>query len=143
MNLYENGGSEMSLMNWNDKLDIGVDQMNDQHKIILQYMNTLYDDFQADKSFSTLKYTLDYLKDYTVKHFKEEEDYMESIQYEGIKSHKLIHEKLLKTFSEHYENIIATQSLNDDFFHFLKFWLSSHIQGIDVKYGKMRVEVPA
>lgn len=128
----------MSLMDWNEKLNVGVDQMNDQHKVILTYMNTLYDDYQANKPFSVLKSSLDSLKDYTIKHFKEEEEYMESIDYDGIASHKIIHEKLLKTLGEHYENITSTQKFNNDFFHFLKFWLSSHIQGIDVKYGKLK-----
>jgi hemerythrin len=46
---------------------------------------------------------------------------------------------LLENFSKHYESFNQNGKLTDDFFHFLKFWLSAHIQGIDKKYGEAKV----
>ena len=39
------------------------------------------------------------LGDYTVKHFEQEEAYLESISYSGLANHKAIHADLLETFS--------------------------------------------
>lgn len=125
----------MALMEWNNNLDIGVNDMNDQHKIILNYMNSLYDSVQNKEDFSKGKVFLDKLKDYTIQHFQEEEQYMESINFPGLESHKLIHKDLLNKFTKHYQEMIDAQQFSDSFFNFLKFWLSSHIQGIDIKYG--------
>lgn len=126
----------MSLMDWSDSLDIGVHAMNDQHKIILKLMNTLHDAHTSHKPFSEFIGPLDELKNYTVQHFAEEEAYMESIQFEGLKTHKIIHQDLLNKFSEHYENITKEKKLDPKFFDFLKIWLTSHIKGIDIKYGQ-------
>lgn len=124
------------LMEWNDKLDIGVDEMNDQHKILLDLMNRLYDGAKAQQNFDELVSTLEKLKNFTIKHFKEEEEYMEKTGFPGLNSHKIIHQQLLEKFVAEEQNILAQKSFPDSFFSFLKMWLLAHIQGIDVKYGE-------
>jgi hemerythrin-like metal-binding protein len=126
----------MALMDWSDKLDVGVDNMNHQHKKILSLMNNLYEAFEQKKEFDQFISILDELKDFTIKHFAEEEAYMESINFEGIQVHKGIHQQLLEKFTSNYQTITNERKLTQEFFDFLKFWLSSHIQGIDIKYGK-------
>jgi hemerythrin-like metal-binding protein len=126
----------MALMDWSDKLDVGVDNMNHQHKKILSLMNNLYEAFEQKKEFDQFISILDELKDFTIKHFAEEEAYMESINFEGIQVHTGIHQQLLEKFTSNYQTITNERKLTQEFFDFLKFWLSSHIQGIDIKYGK-------
>ncbi len=125
----------MALMEWSDELDIHVDGMNDQHKIILKYMNTLYDHATTNNSFESNAETITELAEYTVKHFKEEEEFMESINYNGLESHKVIHQDLLKKFTKHVERMKAAGEVDQSFFSFLKLWLSAHIKGLDMKYG--------
>lgn len=126
----------MHLMDWNDSLDVGVEDMNNQHKQILLYMNSLYKSFKADEDFSIGKPILDKLKNTTISHFANEEAYMKSISFSNLESHKLIHKNLLATFTEHYDKMTKEQKFNQEFFEFLKFWLTSHIKGIDIKYSK-------
>lgn len=125
----------MGIMQWNENLDIGVNQMNDEHKILLDHMNNLYDHHNAKASFEAQKVILDKLKDATIQHFDHEEKYMEKIGWEQLPQHQYIHKNLLETFGRHYQKFVESRSLSDDFFHFLKFWLSAHIQGIDKKYA--------
>ena len=61
---------------------------------------------------------------------------MDEIGFGDTNLHKMIHQKLLKTFTEHYQSALALNSLDDEFFSFLRFWLAAHIQGIDMKYGE-------
>lgn len=126
----------MKLMEWNDKLDVGVQSMNHQHQKLLDLMNALYEGNEAKKPFPSLLPILTELKNYTIEHFQEEEKYMESISYEGLASHKLIHQQLLNRFSEQEEIILTSKVFPESFFGFLKVWLSAHIQGIDMKYGQ-------
>ena len=109
----------MSIMKWSEKLDIGVNAMNLQHQKILDLMNNLHDLSSENAIFSEQLRVLDELANYTVKHFKEEEQYMESIAYEGIVVHKKIHEDLLGKFSSHVKSIKESETLSDDFFNFL------------------------
>jgi len=122
-------------MEWSDELDIGVDSMNREHKSILEIMNQLHDGVQQNKDFSELKSLLVKLEEITIVHFKDEEEFMQKMNFSKYDSHKIIHTQLLKQLTEHKENILSTEKIEDKFFIFLKTWLSAHIKGIDVKYG--------
>ena len=73
------------------------------------------------------------LKDYTVKHFGDEEEYMESIGYEGLEAQKAAHMAFVdKLNSINYDNMDDNQQeyLND-LVEFLLNWLSTHILKMD------------
>lgn len=127
----------MSLLEWTDKLDVHVDSMNQEHVELIRLMNAVYDVNEREKT--AVGGALDNLVRYVVKHFEDEEAYMESVGFKGLKSHQIIHKDLLDKVGKHVEDFKRSQSdaLPDDFFAFLKFWLVSHIQGIDSKYGSI------
>lgn len=58
-------------------------------------------------------------------------------EYSGSGTHKLIHQDLLKRFGEHVLRFRSSPEMkvSNDFFMFLKVWLSAHICGIDRKYA--------
>lgn len=126
----------MTLMDWDEGLDIGIETMNMQHKGLLDLMNKLYDLHNEGANFDDIKVVLEDLAAKTVKHFQEEEAYMESIGFEGLGPHKIIHKNLLKDFTQHQENFLTSRKFEETFFTFLKVWLSAHIKGIDKKYGE-------
>lgn len=126
----------MPYLHWNDDLDVHVDAMNNAHKGLIDLMNQLYDEAQAKKPRTQQGKTLVKLADATTKHFREEEEYMRSIGYADYDKHSRIHRSLLETLAEHRKAFERGAELGKPFFHFLKLWLSSHIKGIDVKYGR-------
>jgi hemerythrin-like metal-binding protein len=128
----------MSLMSWDDGLDVGVDAMNAEHKRLLSLMNALYDAVQADAPGADVLAKLAALKAATVEHFAHEEAYMDEIGFPGAPGHKLIHKDLLEKLDAHAAAAEASggEGLGDALFNFLRFWLSAHIRGVDVKYGK-------
>lgn len=60
---------------------------------------------------------------------------MESINFDGVVRHKLIHKQLLSDLGEYYSTFKKTGELSLETFQFLAFWLKSHICGIDKKYA--------
>ncbi len=126
----------MPLLNWSNGLDIGVNKMNDEHKVLLDLMNKLYDMAGAGKGKAELSKALKELGEYTVKHFSDEEEYMRSISFPEFELHQFIHKDLLGRFQGHVKEFEAGDGkMSESFFGFLKLWLSAHIQGIDKKYG--------
>lgn len=121
---------------WTQALDVGVLQMNEDHKKIIRLMNVLYEAYMKKANFPELQQHMSALTDFTVKHFKDEEAYLESIQFPGTATHKLIHQDLLAKFADHRRKFEVERTLDDAFFNFLRFWLSAHIRGIDAKYGE-------
>jgi hemerythrin-like metal-binding protein len=123
-------------MQWDERFDIGVQEMNDQHKKLIDLMNELHilDEKKASKA-EILK-TLDALKNWTLRHFNEEEAYMASIAYPDLAVHKGTHAALIKNFLGYADEVAnGDGSVPPKFFQFLKFWLASHICGIDTKYA--------
>jgi hemerythrin len=126
----------MPIMEWDDSLDVGVSAMNNEHKQILDAMNRIFDAAQAGRAGDEINLLVDRLGAVCVRHFKDEEQYMASIDYAGLRNHKLIHEDLLERYGKYAAQIKAAGGRPDHgFFHFLRHWLQSHIKGIDVKYS--------
>jgi hemerythrin len=127
----------MPLLVWNDSLDVNVKNMNDEHIELIRLMNRVHEASEGKRGNATVARELDELVNYTVKHFRDEEAYMDSIAFAGAASHKLIHKNLLERVGQYvagFKRSGATH-LPEDFFKFLRFWLVSHIQGIDTKYS--------
>lgn len=63
---------------------IGIDMIDQEHKQLFDYASEAYEllqeEFTPDK-YDKIDAILEKLRDYTVKHFSDEEAYMESIQY--------------------------------------------------------------
>lgn len=126
----------MVFIQWDGRYDIGVNEMNGEHKEIMNLMNRLYELNEKRASKMDLTGAIKNLVDYTLKHFKDEEAFLASIKYPDLEKHKMIHQNLLTNLRLHQEKFEKGSGLvESDFFAFLKLWLSAHIQGIDMKYG--------
>lgn len=128
----------MSLVIWDAKFDLGVDEMNDEHKQLILIMNYLYDQNAAGATKPELIRIMKALGAYTERHFSDEEAYMESIGYEGLESHKLLHLNLLKSLCRNARGYVEAKDtqIPDELFRFLRGWLAAHIMKVDMKYGE-------
>ena len=127
----------MAFFEWNSAFDVGVDAMNQQHQILIGMMDKLYNQNSANIPKNQLIKNVDELFLFVVKHFREEETFMASISFPNLEAHKKLHQNLLNDlkilgddFKQNHE-----EKLSSEFIIFLKFWLSTHIMGIDNKYG--------
>jgi hemerythrin len=134
----------MANFQWDKQYDIGVDAMNRQHKELLIIMERLQKQNEAHAGRDALLKTLLELRALTVRHFSQEEEYMKSFGYKDFKTHSMIHTNLIAKLDEHVAAFqgSAKTELPSPLFSFLSFWLSSHIMGIDKKYGEASRSVP-
>ena len=128
----------MSRLVWSDDLDLGVDEMNIQHKILIQIMTDIGDASDKKAGRQTIINHLQRLEEGTIDHFQKEEAYMEKISFPDVSRHALIHKSLIKDLKTHISNFKNSQDeqIPEIFFNFLKMWLTAHIKGIDMKYAK-------
>lgn len=126
----------MPIMTWDNTLDVGVPEMNEDHQEILDAMNAVYDAHTAGKSGDAMNVLVEKLGKVCVQHFTDEEAFMKRCNFPGLATHKIMHAHLLEKFGSHAQAIKAAGGkTNEAFFQFLRFWLSSHIRGVDTKYG--------
>ena len=131
----------MPLIAWSEEYDVRVDEMNEQHKTLIKMMNELYQLNREGAAKTKVVGQMNSFYNFARSHFTSEEKYMESIQYDGLRNHAIIHRALLTTLSEliaEYE--ACCESVPDKFFMFLNKWLASHIKGMDKKYGEFAIE---
>lgn len=77
-------GGMMTFFNWEDRYDLRVGDMNDEHKVLISKMNKLHDLNEAKATKQNIQIAFEDFAAYTVKHFKDEEVYLESISYPGL-----------------------------------------------------------
>ncbi len=126
----------MPLMQWNDKMSVGVQQFDDDHKKLVTMLNDLFDGMQSGKAKDVLGKILDELVTYTKTHFAREEEAMSKNGYQEFAAHKREHDDLTKQVLEVQKKFHGdvSASLSMEVMNFLKNWLVKHIQGTDKKY---------
>jgi hemerythrin len=134
----------MSYYSWTSDLDVNVDIMNNQHKKLIRIMEELYQLNERQANKLAILDKLDELNLYARKHFQDEEQYMASVGYKDLERHSIVHQQLSQELSRHTEAFrLHFDQLSNDFFHFLRHWLTAHIRHIDAKYGGMKARFRA
>jgi hemerythrin-like metal-binding protein len=117
------------------KFGLGVREMDTEHQKLIGLMNHLHRLYQAGAPRPEQAKALGELVNFTVRHFADEEAYMEKIGYPELRVHTGVHKNLLARVTEYNNEFQKTGKLTDAFFMFLKTWLKAHICGVDAKYG--------
>lgn len=119
-----------------DKYRTGILFVDEEHKRLFEIIGETYHLIQAhmlyDKYDEIIK-ILDKLKNYTIFHFGDEEEYMKKIDYEKLESHKLLHEAFITKIKE--INLDEVDSNQQEYLFglidFLLVWLDEHIMKVD------------
>ena len=126
----------MAFLTWNDKYSVGIRNLDDQHKKLIEILNQLYEAMKAGKGNEILGKVLVDLITYTKTHFAAEENLMQIRNYPHFAAHKAEHDKLTKKAVELEQQFRAGKTaLSVEVAQFLKTWLNDHILGMDKKYG--------
>jgi hemerythrin-like metal-binding protein len=127
----------MTLITWGSKLSVGHQQIDDQHKKLVQLVNKLNDAMTAGHGRDAIGPTLTELVKYTQYHFATEERLMKAHGYEHSAEHKAEHEKLLRDVGDFKVRFDAGNSmLSIELLRVLRDWLFGHIAGSDMKLAK-------
>jgi len=124
---------------WTEDLSVGVDLIDEQHKLWFEKSNQLYKAGQEGRAKEFIIEMFDFLDDYTKQHFKDEEKYMEKIKYPQIDAQRKAHAsfiedlaKLKKDYNESGGNILLIINANKMILN----WLTQHIRNMDKKIGE-------
>ena len=124
-------------MTWNEKMSVGVAELDQDHKKLVTMLNQLFDAINSGHGKETLNKILDEMIAYAVTHFAHEEKFFAQTGYPETAAHKQEHEKFKRQALEVQQKCKngANGTLSLEVMNFLKNWLVNHIQGVDKKYG--------
>jgi len=123
----------MALMVFTDKMMSGVAEIDAQHRALIDIINGLYAIALGKPGHRPLGDVLEDLSAYLAGHLAYEEDLFVRTDFPGAAKHKAEHEHLRKKIAAYKA---ASGKGGDmmvalDLLHFLKQWLTAHIQVAD------------
>lgn len=133
----------MTEIQWDDSLSVGIDLIDDQHKMLIARLNDLSKAVEDHQEAAYVMRTIDFLIHYTDFHFSAEEVEMEKSGYPPLEEHKVLHAEfktMLKTLENDMLEEGATRSIGEAVNNFLWNWLSDHIKKVDKGFGKYLAE---
>ncbi len=123
----------MATITWKDFYSVGDPSLDAQHQQMIGVINELYDAMEKKSAQQVVKPILDRLVKYTFKHFKQEEETMEAVEYPDLIEHKALHDKIRQKTINLKDN--ADFVTGQNLLAFLKEWWIGHIQTEDKKYA--------
>lgn len=124
-------------MIWYDNYNIGVPQVDKQHRQLAKTITKLQDSLANGRVTPATGEALKFMVDYTKQHFQDEEKLMEEIQFEEISHHKELHRKLVNQVVEILTSLKKGKQIDSfQLIDFLTDWLINHIVHEDKKIGK-------
>lgn len=116
---------------WQKRFNIGVEVIDKEHKKLFSIMNKLLmSQKQKEKNKWAIQEGVKYFKEHAIRHFSEEEAYMESIGYTDLETHRRLHESFReKTLPALEEELTQTAYSEETVDHFLGVcvgWLIGH-----------------
>ena len=116
---------------WKDEFNIGVETIDKEHKRLFKIINKLFTFTEEEKKSQwACQEGIKFFKDHAMKHFADEEEYMASIDYKDISTHKHIHacfrNKTLPALEEELERSDYSPESVDHFLGVCAGWLIGH-----------------
>lgn len=128
-----------SWIEWTPDLSVGVTDFDNDHKKLIDILNTLFAASFACVGDQMLGDTLKELREYTRFHFNREIDFLAQKGYPSVEPHRFQHDKLISEL-EKLEIRVRQEAegengLSNDVVKFLRGWLIGHIREHDMGYA--------
>ncbi len=116
---------------WDERYNIGVEIIDREHKKLFGILGKLFDfGNRAEKSHFACQEAIKYFKDHAIQHFSDEEAYMDSIDYPGLRAHRRIHkdfrERMLPALESELEMTGFSATSIHHFLGVCAGWLIAH-----------------
>lgn len=127
------------MITWQDKLNTGVDEIDSQHKHLIEICNNAFALTKLEDGIDHFDEIMDIIKEltaYTEYHFSFEEGLMQKFNYEDIDKHKMEHYLFMRKVSKMDLGKIDKDQNGaiQEIINMLVDWVSSHILDTDMKY---------
>jgi len=126
----------MAYTEWNPEWATGNELIDSQHQQLIAAVNSLFDAQRGGKGRQEVERTMDFLVEYTIKHFNDEENLQEKSEYPHRAEHKQIH----ADFKEVAQNLAyklhrdgPTDELVGHVCVTIGRWIINHIKNEDFK----------
>lgn len=127
--------TQVQLIIWKNEYSVGIENIDNQHKTILNIINNLYAAKSGNEKKIIIRQSLDDLRDYTLIHLSYEERMLKKSGYTDFERHKDQHDLMRVKIEEFVQMTQNTEGdISFEVLDFLKKWWTRHIAVVDHKY---------
>lgn len=127
---------------WGKILSVGVDEIDEDHRKLMNIFNILNHAVIKGESPEYLVATLEELVNCTIWHFSHEERLMLKYGYPEIEEHKAEHRELIESAMELQQTVLQSDKpVAEEHIEFLERWLTEHILTTDGRLGSFLSQV--
>lgn len=126
----------MLLLKWDDSYSVGINEIDSQHKKLIELITQLNTAMSEGKGKDVLGKIINELISYTKTHFALEEKLFDKVKYADSFAHKGQHKMFIEKVEQFKIDFEKGKTLlTIDVMNFLKEWLKNHILISDKKYA--------
>lgn len=126
----------MPKFQWEEKYSVNIAVIDDQHKKIVELLNTLSDAAAANELQKVIELIVEEVVAYSIYHFTTEELLMTTHHYPEYEEHKKEHDDFRAKVSDFQKNAKSKGvAIVPEVLELLTNWLDHHILTVDKKYG--------
>ncbi|MFO1528022.1 MAG: bacteriohemerythrin [Turneriella sp.] len=122
------------LPEWSTQYAVGVPELDEQHARLFTIARRLIDACGDEKPDTRLLGILTELKDYTLYHFRKEEEVMAAAGYKGLEYHRQMHEFMAARLDFLTKQLRHGLLEKNELIEFMESWLTEHIIMEDMRY---------
>ncbi|MFZ5947030.1 MAG: bacteriohemerythrin [Stygiobacter sp.] len=131
----------MNYLKFTKKEKVNFKLIDNQHKDFINLVNKLFD-ASNQNNYNEVNSLMKELVGFLKLHFSTEEKLMIETKYEGYYSHKLEHDRYLRTFIKLQNDFLNKNILPTiDFFEGIKNWFTNHLEMNDKKMSDYFVKL--
>jgi hemerythrin len=124
----------MVLVEWRDDFKVGIDEVDFEHKEMIDLINESYEEAKKDGSSEAVMDFLGEIFEKISAHFALEEKVMKKLEYDQFEDHKDDHERLLDSIRDIMDEYADETVLDDEKFGLsLKEWFVNHFSTKDAR----------
>ena len=126
---------------WSDAYSLGYSPIDEQHKQLLNLLDTLYAAEKTDAPLTNASNVLFKLVVFTETHFAYEEMLLELVGFPRLRKHSLYHEMMKSKTRDIVQDFRQNRAFDrQEVLLFLRDWWTNHILKEDMQYKPLLVE---
>ena len=124
---------------WNPDWVIGHNLIDSQHQQLIAAVNSLFDAHRQGKGRQEVQQTMNFLVNYTLKHFHDEEQLQTRYKYPDHPAHKQIHDdfkSVVHELAHEFRRAGPSDDMIDRVCVTIGRWIINHIKAEDVRLAE-------
>jgi hemerythrin-like metal-binding protein len=125
----------MGIFTWNSTFVLGVELIDEQHRILISRIDQLYDHLVTNERSVDFDKVIADIVDYTDFHFRSEEELMARSGYPSLDDHLPEHHKFEANIKNYSKKSDRGDEWKMELFQYLQDWLIDHILDTDKQFA--------